>query len=157
MVHKKQFLFFNWFKEIIEVFGQTEIGCSEVDIDALTEYFSSDKFPFDTFEYNTEEEVQEYITNYILNGFPVWRYLKCSDWTKRMVEISFSEECKKEMDELKQKYKCYTCKHYTYKMTRLGILEKCIASERVRGLTQREGFNPQIKCKKYERMDDDNG
>ena len=164
MVHKKQFLFFNWFKEIIETFGQTEVGCSEVDIDALAEYLSSDKFPFDTFGYNSEEEAQEYITNYILDGFPVWRYLKCSDWTKNMVEKSFSQECKKEMDELKNKYKCYTCKHYKSQMTVMGVLEKCIApieevtglGRRVRSLSRRDGFSPQIECHKYERMDKNN-
>ena len=82
----KQYMFFNYFKEILEIFGQTEVGCNEVDIEALATYLLSDKFLADSFNYNTEDEAKEFITNLILEGFPVWQYLKCSDWTKNMVE-----------------------------------------------------------------------
>ena len=155
MVHKKQFLFFNWFKEIIEVFGQTEVGCSEVDIDALAEYLCSDKFPFDTFSYNTEEEAQEYITNYILDGFPVWRYLKCSKWTKDMVEKSFSEECETEWEQLKKEYKCYTCAYYQTKRVMMGILEKCVAPSIDEFISKRGPFEPQKECCKYKYIGDE--
>ena len=155
MVHKKQFLFFNWFKEIIEVFGQTEVGCSEVDIDALAEYLCSDKFPFDTYEYDTEEEAQEYITNYILDGFPVWRYLKCSKWTKDMVEKSFSEECKNEWEQLKKEYKCYTCAYYQTTRVMMGVLEKCVAPSPDEFIVKRGPFEPQKECCKYKYIGDE--
>ena len=156
MVHKKQFLFFNWFKEIIEIFGQSEVGCSDIDIDALSEYLCSDKFPFDTFQYNTEEEAQEYITNYILDGFPVWRYLKCSEWTKNMVEKSFAQECENEWEQLKKEYKCYTCKHYTTKRVMMGVLERCIAPTEDEFISKRGPFEPKKECYKYERVDENN-
>ena len=78
-MNKKQILFFNTFREIIEIFGESEIGSSQVDIDALIDYLSSDKFFNESFDYNSEEEAQQFVTDYILDGFPVWRFLKCSD------------------------------------------------------------------------------
>jgi hypothetical protein len=37
----KQLVYFNEFKEIVSIFGQTEVGTDEVDIEALSEYLSS--------------------------------------------------------------------------------------------------------------------
>ena len=81
----KELIFFDVLKEIISVFGETEVGTREVDVEAVAAYLSSNdgfKFAFDTFSCNTREDIEAYITDKILDGFPVWRYLKCSDWTK---------------------------------------------------------------------------
>ena len=70
----KQLMYFNVFKDIISIFGQMEIGNDEVDVKKLATYLGSDKFFFDTFTAETEEEMQEQITELIENGFPVWRF-----------------------------------------------------------------------------------
>ena len=122
----KQFIFFNTFKEIIEVFGETEAGCSEVDVEALANYLTSDKFAFNTFDYHSEEDAQEFSTDYILNGFPVWRFLKSSEWTKQMLEKSFIKECEEEYKFLQDTYCCFSCKYYQQSETSIGIFEKCL-------------------------------
>lgn len=131
MTKVKQYMFFNYFKEIIEVFGETEVGCNQVDIEALGTYLSSDKFWADSWDYNTEDEAKEFITNLILDGFPVWQYLKCSDWTKQMVSKSFEDEVQKEYEEQCKLYKCLTCKHYKVHNTGLGIIDECTYEEPV--------------------------
>ena len=125
----KQLMYFNVFKDIISIFGQIEIGNDEVDVKELATYLGSDKFFFDTFTAETEEEIQEQITELIENGFPVWRFLKCSDWTKDMIEKSFKEECKQEKEELFKTYKCLTCQYYTCQQTQIGLLQKCLYEE----------------------------
>lgn len=148
---KKQLTYFNVFKDIISIFGQTEIGNDEVDIDALATYLSSNKFFFDTYSANTEEEMQQQITELIENGFPVWRFLKCSDWTKDMIEKSFKEECKQEKEELFKTYKCLTCQYYSCQQTQIGLLQKCLHEEEKtkHKIRKREEFNLKKKCKNY--------
>jgi hypothetical protein len=147
----KQLMYFNVFKEIISIFGQMEIGNDEVDIEELATYLSSDKFFFDTFTAETEEEMQEQITELIENGFPIWRFLKCSDWTKNMVEKSFKEECEQEKQELFKTYKCLTCQYYTCQQTQIGLLQKCSYEEEKtkHRIRKREEFNLKKKCKHY--------
>lgn len=157
MTQIKQYMFFNYFKEMLEIFGQTEVGCDEVDIEALAAYLLSDKFIVDSFNYNTEDEAKEFITNLILDGFPIWQYLKCSDWTKSMVEKSFSNEMKSEYEKQCQIYKCLTCKHYKVTQTGLGILDECTYVEPTDemkpwlGRKQRGvNFTWKKECKNYE-------
>ena len=129
MLDIKELMFFNYFKEIIEIFGQTEVGCDQVDVESLLNYLNSIKFRTDTFTYNTEEEIKEFITNWILDGFPVWNFLKCSDWTKKMVEKSFKEEIQSEYEKQCKIYKCLTCKHFKVTNTSLGVLDECMYKE----------------------------
>ena len=158
MTQFKQYMFFNYFKEIIEIFGQTEVGCDEVDIEALATYLTSDKFFVDTFDYKTEDEAKEFITNLILEGFPIWNYLKCSDWTKNMVDKSFSNEMKSEYEKQCQIYKCLTCKHYKVTQTGLGVLDECTYIEPtdeskpwLKGRKSRGvNFTWKKECKNYE-------
>lgn len=148
---KKQLTYFNTFKDIISIFGQVEVGCEEVNIDELATYLSSDKFFFDTFTAETDEEMQEQITELIVNGFPVWRFLKCSDWTKNMIEESFKVECEQEKEELFKTCKCLTCQYYTCTETSIGLLQKCSYKEEnnMNLMKRREGFELKKECKNY--------
>lgn len=146
----KQLMYFNVFKDIISIFGQMEIGNDEVDVEELATYLGSDKFFFDTFTTETEEEMQEQITELIENGFPVWRFLKCSDWTKNMIEKSFKTECEQEKEELFKIYKCFTCQYYSCRETQIGLLQKCSHEEKHgHRLKTREKFSLKKKCKNY--------
>ena len=147
----KQLLYFNTFKDIVSIFGEIEIGSNEVDVEKLATYLSSDKFFFDAFSTQTEEEMQQQITELIENGFPVWMYLKCSDWTKNMVEKSFKEECQQEKEEMFKTYKCFTCQYYSCKQTHIGFLEKCAYEDSIKNnrRNKRETFELKKKCKKY--------
>jgi hypothetical protein len=149
---KKQLVYFNEFKEIVSIFGQTEVGTDEVDIEALSEYLSSDKFFVDLFDYKTKdiESIDWYITNLIENGFPVWQFLKISDWTKNMIEKSFKKECQEELKELQQTYCCLSCQHYMIKDTSIGLLVRCTNKNCKQYFGNRNGpLQLQEKCKEY--------
>lgn len=150
----KQLIFFNEFKEIISVFGQMEIGSEEVDVDLLANYLVSHKFFVDTFDYNEPEEIDHYITGLIEDGFPVWRFLKTSDWTKNMIEKSFTEECKNELNEMEKMYKCLTCSYFECKETSIGIYERCLNKDCPESYYNNHGralLKLHKKCKYYKK------
>lgn len=151
----KELIFFDVLKEIISVFGETEVGTREVDVEAVAAYLSSNdgfKFAFDTFGCNTREDIEAYITDKILDGFPVWRYLNCSEWTKQMLEKEFAEECMREKERIEKAYKCFTCAHFNVQNTMLGPIYKCKKEREMNryGMKRREGpFGPKKTCKDY--------
>lgn len=150
----KQLVYFNEFKEIVSIFGQTEIGTEEVDVEALADYLASDKFFVDLYNYDIQDidGIDSYITNLIENGFPVWKFLKISDWTKDMVEKSFTEECEQELDIMKKKYCCLSCNYYIVKDTPYGLLTRCTNKNcKYYYGNRNETFTLQKECKKYEK------
>lgn len=151
----KQLIFFDVLKEVISIFGETEVGTNEVDIDSVASYLTSEggfKFAVDLFDYNTREDIEAYITDKILDGFPVWRFLKCSDWTKQMIEKEFLRECEKEQEELSRKYKCFTCEYFKTINTSIGIIYECNkdAQENRYRMKRRENIElPRKNCENY--------
>ena len=141
----KLLTYFEEFKNIIQIFGETEIGCSEVDIEKLAEYMCSFKFHTDIFSCQTTEEIQNHITNLILDGFPLWEYLKISDWTKDMVSKSFKAECHEEFEEMKKQFCCLNCDFYSIKETMIGLLQECKCDE----ADNRRPFELRKKCEYY--------
>ena len=104
-------------------------------------------------------EFPEIITEDILNGFPVWQFLKVSDWTRQRLENTYATEQTKQWEELCKKYRCYTCKYYESCDTDIGLLEKCNYKKENSNSrrdfsswkTRREAFSPKKSCVNYER------
>ena len=92
----KQLLYFNAFKDVVEIFGETECGCNELDIEKIANFVASDTFFFKTFNLANEEDILNYVTNKILDGFPIWEFLKLTSWQKDMLVKSFKQECEDE-------------------------------------------------------------
>ena len=146
--------------EILQIFADTEIGGQyEIDYGKITDYVNSFKCSADYFECQTKEEVYERFTQDIYAGLPVWRWLKLSEWTMKMVERTFEDECQAEYQEMCKKYKCLTCKYYEAQHTRLGVLSKCNYRKeepgkmhnRHRHSLRRDGpFELKKKCKNYQ-------
>lgn len=150
----KQLRFYQGIVDIVKIFGETEIGDCEVDEEAVAKYVASFKFASDTWGLESKDEIYQKITDDIINGWPVWEFLKISDWTKRMLEKSFAEEAIKERQELERKYKCYTCKYLNESQTSLGVLQKCMRPMERFKMERRDYFEPKKRCKYYERCSD---
>lgn len=152
---KKRFEFFSAVCDIVQIWGETEIGTCEVDEEVVANYCCSDKFWKDHFNCHTKEDIYEKLTNDIINGFPVWEFLKLSDWTKEMLEKSFATEQTEKWKELCKTYKCYTCEYYHSEDTGLGLYEKCKKPKddiRQRGMMRkREIFEVKKNCKHYKK------
>ena len=148
----KQLLYFNAFKDIIEIFGETECGCNELDIEKIANFVASDTFFFKTFNLANEEDILNYVTNKILDGFPIWEFLKLTSWQKDMLAKSFKQECEDEYNELKKTYKCFTCKYYHIENMSLGVIQKCNRPKDKRhNMFYRDTFELKKTCKYYEK------
>ncbi len=112
--------------DILKVFIASEIGTDvEFDNKAISNYIDSFTCSVHFWDAKTKEDVYEQFTNDILNGYPVWRMVKLSEWTMKMVEQSFQSECDEAMERAKKKLKCLTCKYYSETQTQLGVIRKC--------------------------------
>lgn len=155
----RKLIYFQALIDIVQLWGQTEIGDCEVDVEAVADYINSDRFNLmDMWGIGADRDViYQHITDDILAGFPIWQLLKVSDWTKAMLDRSFRDTAARQEAELKAKYKCYTCKYYKVTETALGLLKECVRPKtNTRGREpsewrgRREAFSPKKKCKYYE-------
>lgn len=151
-MREKQMYYFLAVKEIIELFAEQEIGSRcEINIPAVISYIESMKFVNDSWGLRTKEEIYQLVTDDILSGYPVWNLLNMSEWTKNMVEREFAIQQQKIKEELKKKYKCYTCKHFVEQKTSIGILKSCNRPRDNRFRLERRGvFEPVKRCNYYE-------
>lgn len=149
----KKYLFLEAMIRFAEIFGNENLGACEVDIAKIISYAETEQFKFVTgWDCNTLEDYYKLIENMVLDGFPIWHFLKLSDWTKNILDQEFRKEVEKAMkvEQLeKQKYKCYNCEYFSEHRTSLGILYKCnkskLPGEKWR-LTTREPFKLKKKC-----------
>lgn len=161
----RAFELYSVIREIVQLFGEMEIGSGcEVDDEALASYITSNKYIVDFWGVNSKEEKQQKITDDILNGMPVWQFLKVSDWTKKMLERDLANEQEEAYRKLCRKYKCYTCRYMHTHETSFGDISECTyhpedtssASSKGRERRpdwklRREAFHPKTRCKNYSR------
>ena len=154
-----KFRFYQALVDIVKLFGETEIGECEVDEEAAAQYVNSFQFVNDMWGVSSKEEFYQKITDDIINGFPVWQFLKVSDWTKQRLENTFARESEEKRRRLERTYKCFTCKYFKEYHTSLGTLYECTreaSTDWIRGrqfsLKRRDKYiDPKKRCKWYER------
>lgn len=151
---KMSIAWYQAFINVLTVFGETEIGSSEPNYEAISNYMSTLDFFNDQFCApkcrDAIEYFEEQLTQRILDGFPVWRFLKLSDWTMNMIEKSFLDECVAEKAAMKKKYCCLRCKFIRER----GLGYSCNAPHMRYKLTPRE-FELKEKCRYFRRNWDD--
>ena len=125
-IQPKQLITCSAIIDILRIFADTEIGGQyEIDFEAVCNYLDSMRFGVDYFDCNTTEEIYERFTKDIYNGLPVWRFLKLPEWTMKMVEKTFQNECDQTHMEMKRTYKCLSCKYLYVRNTSFGVLQEC--------------------------------
>lgn len=161
----RPFIFYSAIVDIVQIFGEMEIGSCEVDVEAVATYVSGYKFQSDFWGCSTKEDIYKKITDDILDGWPVWQFLKVSDWTKDMLERSFAKKIREERERLERTYKCYRCMHFEEIHTSLGVIEKCNwvpplkPGERYFEWKRdsNSGFTLKKKCKNFELKENGDG
>lgn len=161
-VKEKKMHFFLAVKDIVELFAEQELGVAyDINVPAVLAYVDSFEFAAHAIECNSKEAIYQLITDDILNGFPVWRLLLCSDWTMNIMERELNRQVQREKEERERKYKCYTCKYFQLDETSIGTFMDCKFLEmhaeetgrRFLGWRSRDrDFKPKTKCKNYEKL-----
>ncbi len=148
-----QLRFYQAVVDVVRTFGEMEIGECEVDEEAVANYVASFKFVNDLWGISSKEDIYQKLTDDIINGWPVWDFLKLSDWKRNMLDREFRRKAEEERARLEQEYKCYTCKWLEEKETSLGIFRKCKKPRDGFEMKRREYFDPKKRCKAYEPKD----
>ena len=136
--------------DVLTTCAEMELGESvELNINTIFDYMNSTKWIADQFDCNSIEHFYKIFTNDILNGCPVWRFFKLSDWQVKMLEITFANDIEEMENEQKKKYKCLTCKNYNVINTQLGTIYKCKIKQDGRGILRQF----KTRCKNYISID----
>lgn len=121
--------------DLLRIYGEMELGCSDINVDAVVNLLTSNGFVIRCWSCS-EEKVEEIFIEDIINGLPVWRVFNLPEWTLNMLEkeyaICLEEETEKQKEideENKKKYKCLQgCVNYDYKESSFGVFVKCKAT-----------------------------
>lgn len=139
---------------IAEIYAQTEIGEGiKVDIPRIAVFVNSPDFENqECYQITQLSQIYDHITEEILNGFPIFRFLKLTDWQLKMCEKDWQSRINEEEEELKKKYPCKRCIHLHEKYTSLGMICKCKSRKRNTtkygiGYTENPGFHDYTKTK----------
>lgn len=157
-LNEKQIYYFLAVKEILELYIEQEIGTSyEINIPLVLNYISSLKFSVDHFECRSKEDIYQSVTDDILAGYPVWRLFKLTPWANKIMENQFKESLRQRDEELRNTYKCFTCKWFEEFNTDIGTIYECNRpKEECRFRIKREERKnlPKKQCKYYERKEE---
>ena len=103
----KKYYYFAAVMDMAKLFAEQEIGYDvEVDIEAVAGYVESYGSAIDYHDYNgvldSKEAMYQRVTDDMIAGFPIWKLLKLSDWTKDMLERSFARNIRARSEEPKK-------------------------------------------------------
>lgn len=147
---------YNAIIEILTIFADSEIGGEyEFDNDVIAKYLNT-KAIVDYFDCKTKEEIYERFTTDILAGAPVFRMLKIPEWTRTMLEKSFTQTLSEEETKAKKTYKCLTCEYYKEHNTIYGTVLKCEYPFDTFKRLERERFRLKKSCKYYSKKTNQN-
>lgn len=154
----KKFLYYQAICDVVSIFGETEIGNGEVNTEAVANYVNTNNFWNDTFECKTIEDLYAFITEDILNGMPLWRFLRCSTWTQNMLERDFRAKVVQDIAEAHRKYCCYSCEFFQEHHTSLGTIYRCKAKTNSKWHEYRDNTLATLKtdCKNYKKTQTNN-
>ena len=98
----------------LEIYTQTEIGEGiELDVMKIALHINSPWFEnVSLFSFTSIEDVFSLLENMVLNGFPIWRFLKLTEWQQGIFENEYSELLRQARINIVEKHPCYGCIWY---------------------------------------------
>ena len=127
----KKIYLFKWFIKFLEIYGQETFGESAsvnwglVYNEIIGHSVWSMNIELDNLLYNEQEsldseefrdKVFSYIEDQVLRGYPIFRLFYLPEKLKKYYEDELKQEIYENDKKRFNKYKCYRCKHYCYKI-----------------------------------------
>lgn len=135
-IKKRKALYLDVLVHFMEIYAQTEVGECDLDITKIALFINRPAFENDeTYYIKTEEDVYSLYTTLTLEGLPVWRFLKLSDYQKKIFEKGYINSLSERRKAAGKICPCYDCAFYSTINTALGTIYKC---NRPRGWERRE-------------------
>lgn len=120
----RKLYFFDAFKDFILIYARNNIGSRiEVNTKAIAEYISSFDYKIKINAENmTRNEIFEKLEEDLINGMPIWNFLKLTDWQVKFLSEELKETIIEKNKELEEKYICFRdCKYFK----NMGAFDKC--------------------------------
>lgn len=111
----------------LEIYAQTEIGEGmEIDIMKVALYINSPSFENDDlYSIESIDDVYSLLEVLTISGLPVWRFLKLSEYQKRIFEAGYSDLLITAKERVMNERPCYGCIWYKEEESFLGIMRMC--------------------------------
>jgi hypothetical protein len=118
--------FFEAIRDFVVLYARNNIGSRiEVNIEEIAKYLTSDRFMFHVqINYQSKEKMLEMVENDLLNGMPIWKFLKLSKFQYKHLKEEFEEIVEKQKEK-KEIYKCDDCIFYKNQETSIGKILSC--------------------------------
>lgn len=113
--------------DFTNIYAQIEIGDSiEMDLQKISLYVNSPIFENeDVFYIKNIEDIYKRLEFEVLNGLPLWRFLKLTKYQNKIFEGMYSQTLKDIKDKKEKLSPCYTCVWYNKFHTDFGTIEEC--------------------------------
>jgi hypothetical protein len=119
--------------QFLDVFSQEFIGTTSINYAAVFNHVHSGQFHWVVGpSIKTIDDAMAKIEQAVINGAPIWNFLKFENERQRQVfeelEEAYDNECKRRDEEQRVKnlkiYKCLTCAHYEIKLQSGGEVKR---------------------------------
>jgi len=151
---KTRAMFLEAFIKFAEIYANNELGNMEVDIQKVGEYVYSTNFAYqNNFKIESVYDCFKLIEDDILNGMPIWRFMKCSEKQLSILENNFNNVIQEAEQKLIDTYICKSCNYLKEEHLDLGYICKCTYQEKF--TRKRSGFHDYStvkSCEDYEKI-----
>lgn len=161
MIHKADFQFMIAFRDFLSMWAENEIGTNlEFNDDNIVAFMNSEQYAINyRMEVYSERTVFDVLTQYVLDGHPLFHFFKIPEKKLKLLEKEFQDSVIEEETQRINKFVCLRCKHLKTQETSFGIHYECpIDKEKYypkdrkkrRFLYERYSFELKEKCKDAE-------
>jgi len=124
---KRKAIFLEGLIRFLDIYAQTEIGEGiEIDIVKVALHINSACFENDDlYKITSINDVYHLLESLTIIGLPIWRFLKLTDYQKKIFETGYHELLISLKKKAADESPCYGCIWYSEEDTFLGLLRKC--------------------------------
>lgn len=121
-------IYLEGFIRFLNIYAQTEIGEGfELDITKIGLFVNSSRFENDDlYCYSSIDDIFRLCEILVLQGLPIWRFLKLDVWNEEMLEKSYKRLLTATKKKAATISPCYDCIWYSELDTFLGVLRRCV-------------------------------
>lgn len=144
-------IFIEGLVRFLSIYAETEIGEGiQIDITKVALHVNSARFENDDlYCIESIDDVYRLLEQLTITGLPIWRFLRLTDYQKRIFESGYSELLVSAKMKAAAERPCYGCIWFDESETPFGMLRKCRKPETEFEIYRRGGIDPDIitECK----------
>ena len=131
--NKFKYLYLEGMIKFLKMYAVNELGSNcDLDLYRIAMYINSVRFENeDVYEIKSLDDIYNILTEEVIYGFPIWRFLKVSSSQLKYLESEYSDKLTKLKEILENEKSCRMCYFYRPIDTPFGFIEKCYKRMRI--------------------------